>query len=308
MRTREDARTLRTFVVSLTPFDTTGRVDEPDLRGHLRRMADAGIGVYIGGAGSGEGASLSSDETRRLYTIASEELKGKVPVFAMGIEPRTAGEMIQLARFAEEADLDGMQVYSVAAPAATHREVEAYFIDVLDAVRIPVVISIHHLAGYTIPIALVRTLVDRYEQIIGVNCTHADIHLLDAIGAQVAVYVANVPDIVPNLALGGHGFLTSEANLVPRLCVSIIKHWQSGDLDAAFGAWATLLRLHSDNSAFVGIRGLKAALNSLGLPGGYPRRPRLPVAGDDEALVDAMLDRLNFSATEATLPAGAPHS
>ena len=37
-----------TFVISITPFDAAGRIDEPGMRAHLRRMVAAGIGVYIG--------------------------------------------------------------------------------------------------------------------------------------------------------------------------------------------------------------------------------------------------------------------
>ena len=46
------------FVISITPFDAEGRLDEPGLRAHLDRMADAGVGVYLGGGGSGEGFTL----------------------------------------------------------------------------------------------------------------------------------------------------------------------------------------------------------------------------------------------------------
>ena len=83
------------YTVSVTPFTEDGAFDEAATRGHLRRMAAAGIGVYLGGGGSGEGYVLSADEARRLLQIGVEELKGKVPVRAMGVEPRTSGEMIE---------------------------------------------------------------------------------------------------------------------------------------------------------------------------------------------------------------------
>ena len=54
-------------------------------------MAAAGIGVYLGGGGSGEGYVLSADEARRLLQIGVEELKGKVPVRAMGVDPARRG-------------------------------------------------------------------------------------------------------------------------------------------------------------------------------------------------------------------------
>ncbi|HEX4778236.1 MAG TPA: dihydrodipicolinate synthase family protein, partial [Acidimicrobiia bacterium] len=58
-----------TFVISLTPFTATGELDEDGLRGHLRRLASSGIGVYLGGSGSGEGYTLSRDEMRRVLEI-----------------------------------------------------------------------------------------------------------------------------------------------------------------------------------------------------------------------------------------------
>src|SRR5581483_1652965 len=102
-----------TYVISLTPFDADDRLDEEALRGHLRRMAAAGVGVYLGGSGSGEGYTLGDDELDRIFAIGREELRGKVPVLAMGVEPRTAAQMIELGRRVADAGLDGMQVYSL---------------------------------------------------------------------------------------------------------------------------------------------------------------------------------------------------
>ena len=69
---------------SLIPFDDKFRVDETALRKHLRRLAEAGVSVYIGAAGAAEGNTLTRDERDRVLAIAVEELKGKVPVRAAG--------------------------------------------------------------------------------------------------------------------------------------------------------------------------------------------------------------------------------
>ena len=114
----EDASAARprrrsTFVVSLTPFTETGELDEGGLRAHLRRLGAAGIGVYLAGSGSGEGYTLSRDERCRVFEIGVAELGGKVPVRAMGVEPRTAAEVVTLAEDAVAAGLDATQVYSL---------------------------------------------------------------------------------------------------------------------------------------------------------------------------------------------------
>ena len=90
------ARPYSTFVVSITPFRADGALDEVGLRGHLARRRDAGVGVYLAGSGSGEGYTLTPDETRRVLEIGVEVLGGHAPVRAMGVEPRTASDAVAL--------------------------------------------------------------------------------------------------------------------------------------------------------------------------------------------------------------------
>ena len=89
------ARPASVFAVSITPFDVSGRVDETAFRAHLQRMVTAGVGVYVGGGGSGEGFVLTTAERRRILEIAADELSGKVPFRSMGVETRSASEMIE---------------------------------------------------------------------------------------------------------------------------------------------------------------------------------------------------------------------
>ena len=100
------------------------------------------------------------------------------------------------------------------------------------------------------------------------------------------------------LALGAQGFLSSEANLAPRLCASVIAAYEQGDGDALLDAFGRLARLSTVLYGHGGIRATKAVLNRLGLPGGYPRKPQLPVS---DAVVDevmAVIDTLQLGELE----------
>ena len=284
-------RNAAVFVISITPFDRDGALDEAGFRAHLRRLAAAGIGVYVGGGGSGEGYTLADDEMKRVVEIAVSELKGKVPVRAMGKEPRTAKEMIAFANMAKDAGADAIQVYSLDVGhghAPTPEELEGYFDDVLSAVKAPLVISTHQSVGYRISSDLISTLVKRHDNVIGVNCSHQDLGYLAAIidGAGGKPVLVGGPMQGPvALAMGGNGYLCSEGNLAPKLCVSAIEHYTRGDLAATMDAFGKIVRLSQTLYGAGGIRMTKAVLNSLGLPGGYPRKPRLPVADDKLAQV-----------------------
>jgi 4-hydroxy-tetrahydrodipicolinate synthase len=281
-----------TFVISITPFGRDGSFDEDGIRGHLQRLGSAGIGVYLGGGGSGEGYVLTPAEARRLLEIGIEELKGIVPVRSMGTEPRSAAEMIDFVSMAAECGVDAAQIYSID-PGHAHRpsrvEMQTYFDDVLSAITIPAVISTHQSVGYKVPIDMLAGFVDRYEHVVGINCTHADLGYLagvvDAVGDRVDVHVGGPHLALTAWSLGATGYLSSEGNLAPELCMAVVNAHLTGDGAALTQAYGTLMRLSTALYGAGGIRATKGLLNRLGLPGGWPRKPQLPVS-------DEVVDRL----------------
>jgi 4-hydroxy-tetrahydrodipicolinate synthase len=281
-----------TFVISITPFAADGSIDEAAVRGHFRRLAASGIGVYVGGGGSGEGYTLSRADNERLFAIAVEELKGKVPCRAMGVEPRTAAQMTEFLGIAAAAGMEAAQVYSLDvghAHVPTPGELDAYFSAVMDAAEIPMVLSTHQSVGYRIPPELVVSLA-QHEGVVGVNCTHPDLGYLatvvDGVAAKKDVHVGGPMQGLTALSLGAQGYLSSEGNLAPKTCVQVVKCYAAGDMIGMMEAFAKVIRLSSGLYGNGGIRVTKAVLNHLGLPGGYPRLPRLPAT--DERLDRAL--------------------
>ncbi len=294
-----------TFTISITPFKEDGALDEAGIRNHLARLGAAGIGVYVGGGGSGEGYGLAKDETRRLLEIAVDELKGKTQIRAMGVEPRSAAEMIAFLDMAKTAGVDAAQVYSLDVGhghAPTPAELDAYFSEVLTAVDMPLVLSTHQSVGYVIPADVIIDLYKRFPQLIALNCSHQDIFylrtLIDGLAATTDIFVGGPHQALTAMAFGAHGFLSSEGNLAPRLCVSVIEAFKKGDLPGMFESWSKVMRLFPALYGNGGIRVTKAVLNELGLAGGYPRKPRLPVT--DERLTRAMaaVNTLDLKALE----------
>lgn len=288
-----DPTRYQTFAISITPFTAGGAIDEAGLRQHLRRLGAGGVGVYVGGGGSGEGYTLSTEETRRLLDIAVEELKGVAPIRAMGVEPRTARQMIDFLAMAEAAGVDAAQVYSLDVGhghSPTPGELAAYFDEVLEAAAMPLILSTHQSVGYVIPPAVIIELFDKHRQLVGLNVSHQDPNylrtLIDALGDRIDICVGGPHQAAMALSLGGHGFLSSEGNLAPKLCASVVTAAREGDAARFFDLWGKLLRLFMALYGNGGIRVTKAVLGHYGLAGGYPRKPRLPV--EQKALDQAL--------------------
>lgn len=287
-------RTASAYVISITPFTPDGLLDEASLRAHLARLKAAGIGVYAGGGGSGEGYTLTRDEVRRVLEIASEELADAGGAYAMGVEPRTAEEMIAFLKGAKAAGVAAAQVYCLDVGhghSPTSEELRGYFLEVASASDLPLVISTHQSVGYKVGVELIAELSETCPNIVGVNCSHHDLSYLagviDAAGPRLQVHVGGPHAALTAMALGADGFLSSEANLAPRLCMQVIERRRTGHLAGMLSAHGKLMRLSTALYGAGGIRATKAVLNRLGLPGGFPRKPRLPIPA---ATVDALMD------------------
>jgi 4-hydroxy-tetrahydrodipicolinate synthase len=282
------AASTATYVISLTPFDGAGKTDFSAFRQHLGRMRSAGIGVYVGGGGSGEAHALALGEIAALASTAAEELRGKVPVRAMGREPRTAAAMIEWANALRDTGVEALQIYSLDAghgyrPNA--REQEAYFRDVLDAIDFPIVLSTHQYNGYLLAADLFDRLLADYPHIVGINATTPDVRYLAELIETV--------DGRAELHVGG------PANVAPGLVRAIIDSFDANDLRGIFANYRRFMRLYSLNSRFGSITAIKVCLDVLGLPGGGSiRRPRLPLSEFDRDLIRRLLGELNLTDRE----------
>jgi 4-hydroxy-tetrahydrodipicolinate synthase len=297
-----------TYVTSITTFDAQGELDEHALRGHFRRMAAARVGVYVAGPAA-EGWSLRPDEVRRSLEIAVEELRGRVPVRWMGVEPRHTDEMLERVELAGATGVDALQIYCPDlghGQKPTASELERYFLTVLASTRTPCVISSHEWEGYLVPAPLLRELADSFSHVIGFNITCANIFYLsevvDRVGDRAEIHVGGPFNLVTALVVGATGYLSTIPNFAPRLCQDIIDHWRAGDVQAAGLAWRRLLRLKrvlygtGANPPPV----VKAAMDHLGLPGTGIRPPQLPASDAERAIIAGALDEAGVRATETT--------
>jgi 4-hydroxy-tetrahydrodipicolinate synthase len=223
----------------------------------------------------------------------------------MGVEPRTAAEVVELAEDAVAAGVDATQVYSLDLGHGylpTVDEQRTYLRTVLDHAPGDLVLSTHQSVGYHYDPALLDELLREYPRVVGVNVTHRDLvyvtQVVDAVAGRVDVHVGGPMHALGATALGATGYLSSEGNLAPRLCVALVERVDGGEHDAAVRVHRQVMELHEATQALGGIVGTKAALRLLGAPGGWPRPPRLPIApARAQSLVDVMV-RLGVAASE----------
>ncbi|WP_326522890.1 dihydrodipicolinate synthase family protein [Sphingomonas sp.] len=296
------------FAMSTTPFTDDGALDETGFRRHLRRLRDAGVGVYLGSPGSGEGYALSEEERRRVFEIGVEELKGRVPVHANPPEPRSAAELIAWMRMAIDVGVDCVELYALDAGHGMRPRPDeqlAYYEDVLRAIDHPIALSIHRAASSWSPSSkLIGQLAKSFSQIRAVHVIAAGsetaLQVRDAVPDDVAVYTGTAT-LLQDLQMGLDGCQAAEGNVCPNLLMGVARDVAAGDMASAGEKMAMILRLYklsgrwSPSSA----RWVKMALRVMDEPGGDVRRPYLMPPASEIEVMRAELDRIGILAAEA---------
>jgi 4-hydroxy-tetrahydrodipicolinate synthase len=288
----------------VTPFDAHDRLDEAALTVIVEKLAVAGVGIYLGSYGTGEGHLLRPAEISRLYEVGVEAAAGRVPVYAAALGFTSTDNVIEAALSAERSGVDAVQIHPPrpGPVAITPRpaELERFYADVLDAVTFPVHLTNQVvMVGYGVPVSLMADMVASHSQVTAVNTSDPDLsrvaELIHAVGKLTPVYVGIIAQLGTALALGAAGALCFEADVAPALCREVVDAHRSGDLHKFGAGFDRLLRLNDILSRYQNPRSVKAAMRLVGLPAGDLRRPYLELDPDEVDAIAAVLEELGLS-------------
>jgi len=267
----------------VTPFDRAGEVDDDAFVGNVQAHLAAGLhGVVVTGS-TGEAALLDEDERARLITLA----RGVVPpdrTLLVGTGAESTRAVIARTRAAADRGADGVLVvaphyYGDAMTADALRE---HYLRVADASPLPVLLyTIPKYMHFAIPAEVVATLA-RHENIVGMKDSSGDAALLRGYlasqDASFKVLTGSGSLLGEALRLGAHGAILAVALFAPALSLDVLDAHRGGRVDDASTAQVCLTPLAARIVAAMGVAGVKAALDEVGLRGGAPRPPLRPLA------------------------------
>jgi 4-hydroxy-2-oxoglutarate aldolase len=278
-----------------TPFDPeTGDLAPVSFRNAVRAHLEAGLdGVVIAGS-TGEAALLEEDERRRLIELARPEVPAEGWLIA-GV----GGESTRLTiRRAVDAAVRGADAVLVVSPhyygaAMTTDALRLHFTRVADASPCPVVLyNIPKYAHLTLEPALVRELAE-HENVIGIKDSSGDLVLLRAyLQAQspaFSVLTGSGSSVHAALELGARGGILAVALFAAPLTLAVRDAFASEDRDRSMEAQERLVPLARTIVAELGVAGVKAALDAIGIDGGPVRPPLLPLPAERREEVRMLL-------------------
>ena len=284
----------------VTPFTATGELDERSLRSFIDWQIASGVHFLVPCGSTGEAATMTLAEHRRVVEITVEQTAGRVPVVA-GAASNDTRKAIDLSRAMESLGATHLLHASPMYNKPPQRGIVAHFHAIADAVGIPVVVyNVPGRTGSNVEAATTLELAE-HENIAAVKEASGNLSQIGEIirhrPARFSVLSGDDPLTLQVMADGGDGVISVTSNAAPQLVSRLTELCAAGDYAAAreihhqLAAWTAAAFVESNPIP------AKAGLAMMGRMLNVVRLPLVPLATRHESTVRSALASLGALTT-----------
>jgi len=280
----------RLITAMVTPFTKEGEIDwngVEKIAAHLVSIGHDGIAVN---GTTGEAPTTSDEEKDQIIKVVRKVVGDKIKIIA-GAGNNETSHSVEQAKNAAKAGADGLLVVTPYYNKPPQAGIHAHFTAMADATDLPLMM-------YDIP---GRTGIEIESDTIVKLFEHKNIAALkDAKGnpaatswviKRCAIPVYSGDDILnlPLLSVGAVGFVSVCGHTVGSDLKAMLDAWFAGNSQGALEIHQKLLPVFTGTFRTQGAILTKAALNLMGLPGGYTRLPLVDATDSQIAQLKADL-------------------
>lgn len=261
---------------------------------HIQEKTDA---IIVFGT-TGESATLSKEEKKKIVKFAVEVANGRTQIIA-GTGTNDTATSIELSHYAKEVGADGLLLVVPYYNKPTQRGLYAHYEAIASAVDLPIIL--YNVPSRTGTNLLPETVLElsKIKNIQAIKEASADISqiakVIELVPKHFKVYSGNDDQIFPVLALGGVGVISVTANLIPRVIHDQVINYLNGDQSVIKEA-LNLRALH--NALFVESNPVptKYALELMGFKVGTCRLPLVELEEKSKTFIQTILKRYQIGA------------
>jgi len=278
----------------ITPFHEDKSLDEEGLKRNVEYLSKTGISGMVPCGTTGEAATLTFEEHKRVIEIAVEN--STVPVIA-GTGSNNTREAVELTCHAAEAGAHAALLITPYYNKPNDRGMFEHFKTVAEKCNIPMVLyNVPKRTGIDLKPELVAKL-SRIKNIVAVKEASGSLSQLSQIIEQTresdfSVLCGDDDLTLPSIALGAQGVISVVANVAPRKTVAMVNAMLKGDLEKARSLHYELAPLVRAMFLETNPIPVKSAQKYLGLAGGPLRLPLAEMSPDKESILKGVLESL----------------
>lgn len=283
------------MVALVTPF-RKGRVDEKALRRlvdfHLKARTD----ILVPSGTTGEAATLSHEEHRRVMSIVVEQAAGRVPVVC-GAGSNNTEEALGLVRYAKKIHADGVLVVTPYYNKPTQEGLYRHYAFLARRVDLPFVLyNVPGRTGVSIAPQTVARLA-KIPNIVAIKEASGSLDQVDQILELCDITIISGEDSLtfPLMAIGAKGVISVTANVAPDLVRQMVHAVLNGDLTQASELHRRLYPLSKVLFIETNPIPVKTALGMMGLIRPELRLPLCEMTGENKEKLKQVLRRLRLA-------------
>ena len=285
-----------TYTVMITPFDEAGAVDVAALRAFVDWQIGQGIHGLIPLGSTGEFLSLDDEEKALVAETVIGAAAGRVPVL-VGTGAEDTREVVRLSRRAEALGADGVMIIPPFYSTPTPDELVHHYKTVADAIGVPIMVYNN---PATANVDLTPPLVARLAEIEG--CAYIKESTLEVTRVRDILRLCGDRMTVfggilgfESFVEGAQGWVAVASNVAPgplaRLFTMVADEGRVRQARDHYLHWLPLIEAVGGHRY---VAGTKSLLAHMGFPAGAPRPPRLPLPGDENRAMAALVARFGL--------------
>ncbi|MCF7907425.1 MAG: 4-hydroxy-tetrahydrodipicolinate synthase [Candidatus Omnitrophica bacterium] len=225
------------IVAIVTPFDSQGNINEAKLKELIDWHIDCGTdGILVCGT-TGESATLTHPEHKRIIDLAVLHIDKRVPVLA-GCGSNSTHEALDLVTHAKSAGADFALVITPYYNKPTQEGLYRHFKEIADNVDMPIIIyNVPSRTGSNILPETVARIYKDCKNVVGIKEASGSLDqitkIMSLVDDKFLLFSGSDEINLPILATGASGVVSVAANIVPKEIHQLVAKFLEGDLAEA---------------------------------------------------------------------------
>ncbi|KZX11728.1 4-hydroxy-tetrahydrodipicolinate synthase [Methanobrevibacter curvatus] len=291
-----------TAVAMVTPFTVNDELDEEGLRKNINFLIENGVdGLLVAGT-TGESATITYEEQKRLMDILVDEVDGRVSTIA-GAGSNSSREALNLVKYAENSGADyALVITPYYNKPQAHGLVEHYKV-INDSTDIPMILyNVPSRTGTDMDVETILEIA-KLDNVVAIKEANPDLSKTSTL--QKGIYDNNLDDkfvilsgnddlTVPMMSIGAKGVISVVGNVDPFRTSKMVHSFLDGDVETAtklhFELYPLMKVLFCESNPVPS----KFALNTMEIPAGHVRLPLFNLKEESEEKVKSVLKELNL--------------
>lgn len=272
------------FIDEGIDFGAFGKIIDFQLRSNINALVVAGT--------TGESATMSVKEKRKLFEFARERVPESIPlIFGTGSnDTKTAiKQTAEALRIGADAALIVTPYYNK----GTELGVINHYKKIANSVDLPIILyNVPSRTGVNLSISAIEELANEKNIVAIKEASDSAERLmaLSAIADKISIFSGNDSQVYMTLAVGGEGVISVASNLLPQAVKKITDSFGANDIKAALEYQQRLLPLCRVLFAETNPAPIKHAMMRRGFCREDVRLPMTPPSEKISALIDSIID------------------